>query len=154
MTKRGIRDADSGNADRKRHFLFWVLAVVILVALWTMFAGSVTLKWSTTNNDDLDSTIFQDLDVLEVEEREKVVRQMWDVYSRTRTNYVGLPKFWWEAFEAAYEELVSDVREVRDGAVSEIAKMSLLRSLPLQSHPSMRGSRKMKETESRNVTNK
>lgn len=64
MTKRGIRDADSGNADRKRHFLFWVLAVVILVALWTMFAGSVTLKWSTTNNDDFDSTIFQDLDVL------------------------------------------------------------------------------------------
>jgi len=61
---------------------------------------------------------------------------MWDVYSRTRTNYVGLPKFWWEAFEAAYEELVSDVREVRDGAVSEIAKMSLLRSLPFQSHRS------------------
>jgi len=60
---------------------------------------------------------------------------MWDVYSRSRTNSIGIPKFWWEAFEAAYEELASDVRGVRDGAVSEIAKMSLLRSLPLQSHP-------------------
>jgi len=70
----------------------------------------------------------------EVEEREKVVRQMWDLYSHSRTNSVGLPKFWWEAFEAAYEELVSDVGGVRDGAVSEIAKMSLLRSLPLQLH--------------------
>jgi len=64
MTKRGSHDADSGNGNRKRQFLFWVLAVVILVGLWSMFAGSVTLKWSTTDNDDFDSTIIQDLDVL------------------------------------------------------------------------------------------
>lgn len=71
----------------------------------------------------------------EVEERKKVVRHMWNVYigTHTNTNLVRLPKFWWEAFEAAYEQLVSDVPPVRDGAVSEIAKMSL-RSLPLQSH--------------------
>ncbi|ESW08580.1 hypothetical protein PHAVU_009G057300 [Phaseolus vulgaris] len=153
MTKRGSHDADSGNGNRKRQFLFWVLAVVILVGLWSMFAGSVTLKWSTTDNDDFGSTIIQDLDVLEVEEREKVVRQMWDLYSHSRTKSVGLPKFWWEAFEAAYEELVSDVGGVRDGAVSEIAKMSLLRSLPLQLHQSMTESRKMKQGESRAVTN-
>lgn len=56
---------------------------------------------------------------------------MWDAYSRTHTKSVGLPKFWWEAFEAAYQQLVSDVPAVRDAAVSEIAKMSL-RSLPIQ----------------------
>lgn len=66
-----------------------------------------------------------------MEEREKVVRHMWDAYSRTHTKSVGLPKFWWEAFEAAYQQLVSDVPAVRDAAVSEIAKMSL-RSLPIQ----------------------
>ncbi|KAH1123978.1 hypothetical protein GYH30_013951, partial [Glycine max] len=103
-----------------RHFLLWVLAAVILIALWSMLAGSVTLKWSSSNNDDFDSTIH------DVGEREKVVRHMWDAYSRTHTKSVGLPKFWWEAFEAAYEQLMSDVP-----AVSEIAKMSL-RSLPLQ----------------------
>ncbi|TKY75145.1 hypothetical protein E2542_SST03911 [Spatholobus suberectus] len=162
MTKRGSHDADSGIANRKRHFLLWVLAAIILVALWSMFAGSVTLKWSTSNNDDFDSTILEDLDVLEVEEREKVVRHMWDVYTRTRTNFVRLPKFWWEAFEAGYEQLVSDVPGVRDGAVSEIAKMSL-RSLPLplQSQSvftfhdrhvqSITGSRKIKQAKSRTV---
>ncbi|RDX71156.1 hypothetical protein CR513_49529 [Mucuna pruriens] len=135
MTKRASHDADSGIANRKRHFLLWVLTLIILVALWSMFAGSVTLKWFANNNDDFDSTILEDLDVLEVEEREKVVRHMWDVYSRAHTNSVGLPRFWWEAFKAGYEQLVSDVPGVRDGAVSEIAKMSL-RSLPLplQSH--------------------
>lgn len=42
----------------------------------------------------------------------------------------GLPRFWNDAFHAAYDHLVSDVRSVRDAAVSEIAKMSL-HSLPL-----------------------
>ncbi|XP_020220116.1 uncharacterized protein LOC109803062 [Cajanus cajan] len=148
MTKRGSHDGDSGmaNRNRKRQFLLWVLAAVIIIALWSMFAGSITLKWSATNNDPFDSTI---LDVLEVEEREKVVRHMWDVYSRTHTK---LPKFWWEAFEAAYEQLVSDVPTVRDAAVSEIAKMSL-HSLPLQSHLSITGSRKIKQAKNRTVTN-
>lgn len=67
-----------------------------------------------------------------MEEREKVVRHMWDVY--THTSSIPLPQFWSQAFQAAYEHLVSDVPAVRDAAVSEIAKMSLaLRSqLPLQ----------------------
>ena len=70
-----------------------------------------------------------------MEEREKVVRHMWDVYTNSRS--VRLPRFWQEAFEAAYEDLTSDVAEVRDAAVAEIAKMSV-RSIhfdppPLQS---------------------
>ncbi|CAJ2643086.1 unnamed protein product [Trifolium pratense] len=127
----------------KRHYkLLCALTAIVLIALWSMFTGSVTLKWSTNNinqfSDDLDSMILDDLDVLEVEEREKVVRHMWDVYTRSHSNYIGLPQFWLEAFEAAYEHLVSDVPAVRDAAVSEIAKMSLalrshiLHQLPLQ----------------------
>lgn len=66
MRKRGSHeyDGDSGNTNSKRHLLLWILAAVILIALWSMFAGSVTLKWSLSNNDDLDSTILEDLDVL------------------------------------------------------------------------------------------
>ncbi|KAK7351701.1 hypothetical protein VNO77_11327 [Canavalia gladiata] len=148
MTRRESHDADSGTGNVKRHYKLWVLAVIILVALWSMFTGSVTLKWSAiSNSDDFDSMILEDLDVLEVEEREKVVKHMWDVY--THSNSVRIPKFWSEAFEAAYEELVSDVGGIRDAAVSEIAKMSL-RSipLPLQSQSTITGSRKMKQAKS------
>ncbi|MCD7463436.1 hypothetical protein HAX54_050576 [Datura stramonium] len=48
---------------------------------------------------------------------------MWDVY--TDSPGIRLPKFWQEAFEAAYEELSNDVTEVREAAISEISKMSL-----------------------------
>lgn len=58
-----------------------------------------------------------------MEEREKVVKHMWDVYTNSRR--IRIPRFWQEAFEAAYEDLTSDVAEVRDAAISEIAKMSL-----------------------------
>ncbi|XP_073225215.1 uncharacterized protein [Cicer arietinum] len=89
----------------------------------------------------------------EVEEREKVVKHMWDVYTRSQN---GLSQFWLEAFEAGYEHLISDVPAVKNAAVSEIAKMSLaLRShishqLPLQlqspSHvKSSKISRKLKQ---------
>lgn len=53
-----------------------------------------------------------------------MVRHMWDVYTHSKT--IRLPKFWQRAFEAAYEDLISDVPSVRNAAVSEIAKMSLL----------------------------
>lgn len=53
-----------------------------------------------------------------------MVRHMWDVY--THSKIVRLPKFWQRAFESAYEDLISDVPSVRNAAVSEIAKMSLL----------------------------
>lgn len=52
-----------------------------------------------------------------------MVRRMWDVYTHSAAN--RLPRFWSEAFEAAYEQLASEVRGVREAAVSEIAKMSL-----------------------------
>lgn len=48
---------------------------------------------------------------------------MWDVYTNSRR--IRLPRFWQEAFEAAYEELTSDVPGVRDDAITEIAKMSV-----------------------------
>lgn len=47
---------------------------------------------------------------------------MWDVYTNSRR--IKLPRFWQEAFVAAYEDLTSDAPEVRDAAISEIAKMS------------------------------
>ncbi|KAI5402987.1 uncharacterized protein LOC127081798 isoform X2 [Lathyrus oleraceus] len=140
----------------KRHYKLCALTAIVLIALWSMFTGTVTLKWSTNNvnqfSDGLDSMILEDLDVLEVEEREKVVKHMWDVYTRSHSNYIGLPQFWLEAFEAAYENMVSDVPAVRNTAVSEIAKMSLalrsqiLHRLPLQieSPSSSRRSRKLK----------
>lgn len=59
-----------------------------------------------------------------MEEREKVVKHMWDVYTNNRR--IRLPRFWQEAFEAAYEDLTSDVPVVANAAISEIAKMSLL----------------------------
>lgn len=130
----------------KGHYKLWVLAAVILLALWSMFTASLTLKWSAPNlNPDFDSATQDDFDVLEVEEREKVVRRMWDVYSHSsRGRGSGLPRFWSDAFHAAYDHLVSDVRSVRDAAVSEIAKMSI-RSLNFPSN--VKGSRKMKQTE-------
>ncbi|OMO75062.1 hypothetical protein COLO4_26332 [Corchorus olitorius] len=120
----------------KSGYKIWVLAAILLLAFWSMFTGSVSLKWSsgdlTRLSDDSDFTIHDDLDVLELEEREKVVRKMWDIY--THSANARLPKFWLEAFEAAYEYLSSDVPGVRDTAVSEIAKFSM-RSLHFDPPP-------------------
>ncbi|KAL4296956.1 hypothetical protein GQ457_12G019410 [Hibiscus cannabinus] len=55
---------------------------------------------------------------------------MWEVY--THSKRARLPRFWVEAFEAAYENLSSDVAAVGDYAISEIAKLSM-RSLNLDS---------------------
>ncbi|KAK7291183.1 hypothetical protein RIF29_06121 [Crotalaria pallida] len=124
----------------KGHYkLLWVfLVAIIFLALWSIFTGSLTLKWRAENltffSHDFDSnTLDDDLDVLEVDEREKVVRHMWDVYTHHSTN-TRLPRFWSDAFHAAYEDLVSDVPGVRDAAVSEIAKMSL-KPLYFPRHP-------------------
>ncbi|KAF8022836.1 hypothetical protein BT93_F0374 [Corymbia citriodora subsp. variegata] len=120
----------------KSSYKFWVLAAILLLAFWSMLTGSVTLKWSAGNlarfsSDLLRSPSFEDLDVLEVEEREKVVRHMWDVYTQSKSS--RLPKFWRDAFQAGYEFLTSDAPGVRDVAVSEIAKMSL-RSFAFSDH--------------------
>lgn len=58
-----------------------------------------------------------------MEERTKIVKHMWDVYAHSKQ--MQLPRFWLEAFEAAYEDMVSEDQEVRDAAVFEIAKMSM-----------------------------
>ncbi|KAJ8762288.1 hypothetical protein K2173_007445 [Erythroxylum novogranatense] len=133
-----VKKVSSGNSfsTSKNGYKFWVLAAFLLLALWSMVTGSVTLKWSTGNltrlSDDPDFTTHDDLDVLEVEEKEKVVRRMWDVYTHSTT--IKLPRFWQEAFEAAYEALVSEVPAVRNDAVSEIAKIAL-RSVNLERRP-------------------
>ncbi|KAL5704576.1 hypothetical protein ACHQM5_022984 [Ranunculus cassubicifolius] len=126
-----------GSLLGKGRYKFWALAAILLLAFWSMFTGTVTLKWSAGNlnriSDDIDSPIHDDLDVLEIEEREKVVKHMWDVYTHSRR--IRLPRFWQEAFEAAYEELTSDTPGVRESAVSEIAKMSM-GSIDLEPPPS------------------
>ncbi|CAI0436216.1 unnamed protein product [Linum tenue] len=98
-----------------------------------MVTGTVPLKWSTGNLSRTTSTFPPTMtwtsSYVEVEEREKV-----DICGmcmcRARTG--GCLVFWEEAFEAAYEALVSDAAAVRDGAISEIAKMSIL-SINLES---------------------
>nr|GMC94968.1 Aldehyde dehydrogenase [Ipomoea batatas] len=117
-------------------YKFWALAAILLLAFWSMFTGTVTLRWSAGNlnrfSDDFDIPLHEDLDVLEMEEREKMVKHMWDVYTNSRR--IRLPKFWQQAFEAAYEDLTSDEPEVREAAISEIAKMSI-RSIHFESPP-------------------
>ncbi|KAI3910962.1 hypothetical protein MKW92_024110 [Papaver armeniacum] len=135
--KRESSNSD-GNLFGKGKYKFWALAAILLLAFWSMFTGTVTLKWSAGNlnrfsDDLLDSPIHDDLDVLEIEEREKVVKHMWDIYTHSRR--IRLPRFWQEAFEAAYEDMASDVPDVRESAVSEIAKMSI-RSIDLEPPPS------------------
>ncbi|XP_077223847.1 uncharacterized protein LOC143857311 isoform X2 [Tasmannia lanceolata] len=120
----------------KGRYKLWALAAILLLSFWSMLTGSVTLKWfaGTLNQltADLNSPIHDDLDVLEIEEREKVVKHMWDVY--LQSGRIRLQRFWQEAFEAAYEELESDLPEVRDAAISEIAKMSI-RMIGLEPFP-------------------
>ncbi|KAJ0703460.1 hypothetical protein HanPI659440_Chr14g0551281 [Helianthus annuus] len=113
------------SVHRRGRYKFWILSAILLLAFWSIF----TLHLSVANLNRLShefagsSPLYDDFDVLEIEEREKVVKQMWDVYTNSRR--IKLPRFWQEAFVAAYEELTSDEPQVREAAVSEIAKMSL-----------------------------
>ncbi|KAG8063053.1 hypothetical protein GUJ93_ZPchr0003g17392 [Zizania palustris] len=117
-------------AGGKGRYKVWAFAAIALLALWSMSAASVSLRWSSGRllsaaaaSEDLDVPLRDDLDSLEMEEREKLVGRMWDMYTRT-SDEVRLPRFWQEAFEAAYEELSGDDLQVRDAAISEIARMS------------------------------
>ncbi|CAN6168750.1 unnamed protein product [Urochloa humidicola] len=114
----------------KGRYKTWALAAIALLALWSMFAASVTLRWSSgelaATFGDASDPLIDELDPLEMEQREKLVRRMWDVYTRTG-DHVRLPRFWQEAFEAAYEELAGDDTQASDAAVSEIARMSVHR---------------------------
>uniref|UniRef100_A0A0A9GB40 Uncharacterized protein n=1 Tax=Arundo donax TaxID=35708 RepID=A0A0A9GB40_ARUDO len=114
----------------KGRYKTWALAAIALLALWSMFAASVTLRWSSgdlaASFGEATDPLIDDLDPLEMEEREKLVRRIWDVYTRTG-DHVRLPQFWQEAFEAAYEELAGDDTLASDAAISEIARMSVHR---------------------------
>ncbi|KAJ9540960.1 hypothetical protein OSB04_027466 [Centaurea solstitialis] len=120
---------DSSIFRRGRYKYCCALAAIILLAFWSMLTGTVTLRLSVGNLNRLSdefaggTPVYDDFDVLEIEEREKVVKHMWDVYTNSRR--MKLPRFWQEAFVAAYEDLTSDAPEVREAAISEIAKMSL-----------------------------
>ncbi|CAN6306285.1 unnamed protein product, partial [Urochloa humidicola] len=112
----------------KGRYKVWALAAIAVLALWSMSAASVSLRWSSSGDlaafsGDLDVPLGEDLDSLEMEEREKLVGRMWEMYTRT-SDEVRLPRFWQEAFEAAYEELAGDDKQVRDAAISELARMS------------------------------
>lgn len=48
-------------------YKLWALAAITLLALWSMFTGTVTLKWSDVNlqpSQDLDPSVHGDLDIL------------------------------------------------------------------------------------------
>ncbi|XP_044457971.1 uncharacterized protein [Triticum aestivum] len=108
-TKISIPASSTGGAAEaallgKGRYKVWALAAIALLALWSMSAASVSLRWSAGDlaaavSGDLDAPLRDDLDSLEMEEREKLVGRMWDMYTRT-----------------------SD--EVCDTAISEIARMS------------------------------
>ncbi|RCV13911.1 hypothetical protein SETIT_2G384300v2 [Setaria italica] len=113
----------------KGRYKAWALAAIALLALWSMFAASVTLRWSSgelATFGNASDPLIDEFDPLEMEEREKLARRMWDVYTRTG-DHVRLPRFWQEAFEAAYEELAGDDTQASDAAISEIARMSVHR---------------------------
>ncbi|KAK6152910.1 hypothetical protein DH2020_012549 [Rehmannia glutinosa] len=129
--------SDSSSIFGRGRYKFWALAAILLLAFWSMLTGTVTLRWSAGDlkdrfNDDYSSHASEDLDVLDLEEREKLVKHMWDVY--THSHRVRLEGFWQEAFVAAYEDLTSEVTEVREAAISEIARMSA-RYLKLEPPP-------------------
>ncbi|XP_023633949.1 plant-specific TFIIB-related protein 1 isoform X4 [Capsella rubella] len=136
------KDSSDSILFGRGRYKFWAFAAILLLAFWSMFTGTVTLRLSTGNlnrfSEDLGIPIYDNLDVLEMEEREKVVKHMWDVYTNSRR--IKLPRFWQEAFVAAYEELTSDVPGVREAAIGEIAKMSV-QSITIDPPPS----RSMKE---------
>ncbi|KAK4434516.1 hypothetical protein Salat_0614400 [Sesamum alatum] len=139
-----------GVCGRGRYKL-WALGAILLLAIWSMFTGSVTLKSSAVNirhpSQDLGASLHGDLDILDVDEREKMVRQMWNVYKHSST--IRLPSFWRDAFGAAYQDLTSEVAGVRDSALWEIAKMSIRSRGVYEPPPVQSTARESKETRPR-----
>ncbi|CAH1421443.1 unnamed protein product [Lactuca virosa] len=109
----------------RNRYKFLALTAIILLALWSILTSTVTLRFSAGSfSDDIagGSLILDDFDIIEIEAREKAVKHMWDAYINDRR--IKLQPFWQAAFVAAYEDLSGDVAEVREAAISEIAKMS------------------------------
>ncbi|XP_051127252.1 uncharacterized protein LOC127248774 [Andrographis paniculata] len=125
--------SDASSLFGRGRYKFWALAAILLLSFWSMLTGTVSLRWSAGNLNRIGEEFSspaaeEDLDALDLEEREKLVRQMWEVYINNQRN--RLTRFWQDAFAAAYEDLTSEETEVRETATSEIAMMSV-RYLPL-----------------------
>ncbi|PIM97033.1 hypothetical protein CDL12_30504 [Handroanthus impetiginosus] len=89
--------SDSSSIFGRGRYKFWAFAAILLLAFWSMLTGTVTLRWSAGDlkdrfNDDYNSHAAEDLDVLNMEEREKLVKHMWDVYINNQR--VSLGGFW------------------------------------------------------------
>lgn len=60
--------SEGGLFSGRGKYKFWALAAIILLAFWSMFTGSVSLKWSAVHlsdgSGDIDSPVHHDLDVL------------------------------------------------------------------------------------------
>lgn len=58
--------SDNNRILGRGKYKFWALAAVVLLAFWSMFTGSVTLKWSAGNLSRVpdDFEIHKDLDIL------------------------------------------------------------------------------------------
>ena len=50
----------------KTRYKLWALVVILVLAFWSMFTGSVTLNWSSAGAlaDEYDSPLHSDLDIL------------------------------------------------------------------------------------------
>lgn len=73
----------------KGRYKFWALAAILLLAFWSMFTGTVSLRWSGNLNSlstDLDTPIHDDLDVLvsliflQISEIGDVICELWLYY--------------------------------------------------------------------------
>lgn len=62
------KDSSDASLFGKGRYKFWALAAILLLAFWSMFTGTVTLRWSAGNlnrlSEDLDTPLHDDLDVL------------------------------------------------------------------------------------------
>lgn len=64
----GKKESSVSSLFGKGRYKFWALAAILLLAFWSMFTGTVSLRWSAGNlnglSDDIDFSIHDDLDVL------------------------------------------------------------------------------------------
>ncbi|XP_024541604.1 uncharacterized protein LOC112350147 [Selaginella moellendorffii] len=123
---------------RNHGYKAWAVAIILLLAVWSMLSGSAGLglarKWSAAAHTQTSRFLLAamdhyhggggDEDELEAEMREKIVRHAWSGYRFGSKEDKSSGSFWQDAFEAAFEELESDKSTVSDGAVREIAKLS------------------------------
>lgn len=62
------KESSESSLLRRGRYKFCALAAILLLAFWSIFTGTVTLKWSAGNltrfSEDINSPIREDLDVL------------------------------------------------------------------------------------------